>query len=170
MNTKQKNLYETFLELINLRTLGSAALLIIALAFSIWAVTAIWPLLLLAAAGFGAYYIYRRIKSEITVGENVTVTREAIKGYLEKVIRKTDGVRHPVLTINGYGDNLHIKIQMEFPSDPSKAAEFHANAIYLQGYLSRRLYDDLRISGARVEIEASSRVKELAQKGNEHLI
>jgi len=150
------------LDLVNPRTLGSAALIIIALGFSIWAIANLWPLLLVAAASLGAYYIYRRIRSEIRVGENVTVTREALKGYLEKVIREMDGVWNPVLTINGHGDNLHIKINMEFPSDPAKASEFHANVIYLQGYLSRRLYDDFRINGVKVEIEASSRVEELA--------
>jgi hypothetical protein len=46
---------------------------------------------------------------------------------------------------------------MDFPTDPSKAADFHSRVIYLQGYLSRRLYDDLRISGAKVEIDVINR-------------
>ena len=162
MNTKNRNLQQTLLDLVNPRTLGAAALIIIALAFSIWAVSHLWPLLLLVAAGIAAFYLYRKIKSGVNVAENVTVTREAIKGYLEKVIRELDGPRHPVLSVSGHGHNLHIKVNMEFPSDPSRASEFHANVIYLQGYLSRRLYDDFRITGAKVEIEISNRVEELA--------
>ena len=160
MNTKHKNLQQAMLDLVNLRTLGSAALIIIALGFSIWAISNLWPLLVVAAVSLGAFYIYRKIRSGVTVGENVTVTREALKSYLEQIVREMDGAYHPVLSVNGIGDNLHVKINMEFPSDPSRASEFHANIIYLQGYLARRLYDDFRISGAKVEIEASTRVEE----------
>ena len=118
----------------NPKTFAAATVIVAGLAFAIWMVANLWAILILAILSLGAVYLYRKFTPGIDVAEGVTLSQ-------------------------GKADNLLVKFRMDFPTDPSEAADFHSRVIYLQGYLARRLYDDLRISGAKVEIEAINRRK-----------
>jgi hypothetical protein len=144
-------------EVLKPRTFAAAMLVIAGLGFAVWAVANLWALLLVCVLSVGALYIYRRYRSGIQVAEGVTITQETLRTYLLDVINEVEGGSHPDLALKGSGDGLVVKLIIDFPADPAKAAEFHSRAIYLQGYLARRLYDDFRISDARVEIEAARR-------------
>jgi hypothetical protein len=158
MKTNRDETNNLWQEVLKPRTFAAAMLIIAGLGFAVWAIANLWALLLISVLCVGALYLYRMYRGGIRVAEGVTVTQETLKSYLLDVIREIEGDEiNADLILKGTGDNLVIKLAVDFPSDSSQAADFHSKVIYLQGYLARRLYDDFRISGAKVEIEAAKR-------------
>lgn len=127
---------------------------LMALALGTWLVLSYWPLFLVAGIAGGGYYIYRRSKPNINIAEGVTVTPEALNDYLYKIVHELEWDTTPVINLSGWGETLTVKMRLDFPAEPSNAAEFHSRVIYLQGYIARRLNDDFRIRNVKVEIEA----------------
>jgi uncharacterized membrane protein len=159
METKNKNTKEFWRDLMNPWTLSASFVVLAGVAFGIWLIANMWSLLIVAILAVGAIYIYRKVKSGIKVADGVTITSSALTSYLLQIIREQEGNIHPDLLVKGTGDNMIIKLRMDFPEEPERAADFHSRIIYLQGYIARKLYDDFRISGAKVEIEAAQRVR-----------
>lgn len=127
---------------------------LLALALGTWLVINYWPFFLVAGLAGGAYYIYRKSRSNINIAEGVTVTPEALNDYLYKVVKELEWDMTPIINLSGLGENLAVRMKLDFPAEPSNAAEFHSRVIYLQGYIARRLNDDFRIHDVKVEIEA----------------
>lgn len=144
-------------EVLKPRTLAAAMVIIAAIGFGVWIVANLWALLVVSVLCVGALYLYRTFRSGVQVADGVTVTQAALKSYLLDLIRELEGDVNADLVLKGHGENLIVRLYMDFPTDASKAADFHSRVIYLQGYLARRLFDDFRISGAKVEIEAAKR-------------
>lgn len=157
MKNQNEEIEKDWREVLKPRTLAAAMVVIAAIGFGVWIIANLWALLVVAILSVGALALYRSYRTNIRVAEGVTVTQEALKSYLLDLVRELEGDVNPDLVVKGSGDNLTVKLVMDFPTDPSTAADFHSRVIYLQGYLARRLYDDFRISGAKVEIDAANR-------------
>jgi hypothetical protein len=131
-----------------------AAGILIGIAIALWLLVNYWPVFLFGAACAALFHLYGRARSGINIADGVTVTADALTTYLRRVVSELEWDVNPEIEVYGWGDHFVIKLRVDFPTDPSRAADFHSQVIYVKGYLSRRLEDDFRIIGAKVEIEA----------------
>ncbi len=122
-----------------------------------WLFLKFWQIFTLAGIAGTAYWFHRKSHNNIRLADGVTLNPEAMTNYLLKLIREENRSLNPVLTLAGWGDSLKVRLKVDFPQEPDKAADFHSGIIYLKGYISRKLFDDFRIRNVKVEIEVVNR-------------
>jgi hypothetical protein len=136
--------------------LGTGAALA-ALVIGVWLFVKFWPYAIAAGLLTAGYFALRRNRASISISDGVSVTTEALTGYVRKIIRELEWEQGTQIHVRNRGGSCLIRMKVNFPLNPENAADFHSRVIYTQGYLARRLRDDFKISDAKVEIEAVRR-------------